>query len=248
MTDHPNQPSWQLDRGFWLSHLLLPLLLAGALLTLLEHTGLDLWLEDRWFALEGFRWAWRNSWLASTIIHVHGRQLIAAIAFTLLAALALGTKFQSLRDWRRPLVYLLLSIIALPALVAAWKHFSQVPCPWDLARYGGLAAYRHNLAYPLGNVHAGHCFPSGHASGGFALLSCYFAAYLNTDRKLRWLWPGMLTGWVFGLGQQARGAHFLSHDLWSLAWCWFGALALFLLVRPARSGGPCALDSRSGQR
>ena len=36
-------------------------------------------------------------------------------------------------------------------------------------------------------------------------------------------------GLVFGSGQQLRGAHFLSHDLWSLAVCWFLALGLFCL-------------------
>ena len=43
-----------------------------------------------------------------------------------------------------------------------------------------------------------------------------------------------LIGTVFALGQQARGAHFLSHDLWTLAICWFGSVVLFLLMRPYR--------------
>ena len=48
------------------------------------------------------------------------------------------------------------------------------------------------------------------------------------------LLPGMVIGFTFALGQQARGAHFISHDLWTLSLCWFGALGLFLLFQPHR--------------
>jgi membrane-associated PAP2 superfamily phosphatase len=34
------------------------------------------------------------------------------------------------------------------------------------------------------------------------------------------------TGMVFGLSQQLRGAHFLSHDLWTAALCWLVAVAV----------------------
>jgi len=39
----------------------------------------------------------------------------------------------------------------------------------------------------------------------------------------RWLGLaiGILSGLIFGLTQQFRGAHFASHDLWSLAICWY---------------------------
>ncbi|HET6591419.1 MAG TPA: hypothetical protein VFG48_00750, partial [Xanthomonadales bacterium] len=56
---------------------------------------------------------------------------------------------------------------------------------------------------------------------------------------------------VIALGQQARGAHFLSHDLWTLSWCWFGALGLFLLFRPGRWPGsiaPCEAPVRLAWR
>jgi membrane-associated PAP2 superfamily phosphatase len=38
-------------------------------------------------------------------------------------------------------------------------------------------------------------------------------------------------GLLFGFSQQLRGAHFLSHDLWTLAICWGTALGLFLWFR-----------------
>ena len=37
---------------------------------------------------------------------------------------------------------------------------------------------------------------------------------------------GLLAGTVFGLAQQLRGAHFLSHDVASMAVCWSVACAV----------------------
>jgi hypothetical protein len=34
-------------------------------------------------------------------------------------------------------------------------------------------------------------------------------------------------GVVFGATQQLRGAHFLSHDLWTAAICWFNSLGWY---------------------
>lgn len=50
---------------------------------------------------------------------------------------------------------------------------------------------------------------------------------------LAWRWLGLMIGLVagliFGISQQLRGAHFLSHDLWSLTICWLVALGFFYL-------------------
>jgi len=36
----------------------------------------------------------------------------------------------------------------------------------------------------------------------------------------RWLAGAMLAGFVFGLAQQVRGAHYMSHTLWTAWLCW----------------------------
>src|SRR3546814_3313258 len=45
------------------------------------------------------------------------------------------------RAWRRPLGFLLLSVLLCTALVSGLKWLSHMDCPWDLARYGGTRAY-----------------------------------------------------------------------------------------------------------
>jgi membrane-associated PAP2 superfamily phosphatase len=42
---------------------------------------------------------------------------------------------------------------------------------------------------------------------------------------------GLTVGTLFGYAQMARGAHFLSHTVWSAGICWFIALGLYLIMR-----------------
>ena len=231
---------WRPDKRFWLIHLAVPLAVALALLSVFEQTQADLWLADRWFALEGGMWAWRDHWLAYDVIHHYGKQMVIAFGLLVLALIALSFRLPRLRHWRLPMTYLLTAMALLPASIAWFKRISPVPCPWDLTRYGGDMGYLRTFEHAFGFTDAGHCFPAGHASGGFALLALYYAAYLYARRPALFLLPGLAVGAVFALGQQARGAHFLSHDLWTLSWCWFGALGLFLLFRPGRWPGPIA--------
>lgn len=239
--------AWRPEKRFWMTHAVLPLLAAAAILTLLEHTPVDLWLADWWYELEGRHWAWRDHWLAYDVIHHWGKQVLIAFGLTLLVLLALSGRLPRLRPWRTPMAYVLTSMALVPSVLAWFKRYSGVPCPWDLARYGGELAYRHNLDYSFGAVSSGHCFPAGHAAGGFGLLALYFAALLYAKRPALFLVPGLAVGFVFAFGQQARGAHFISHDLWTLTWCWFGSLLLFLAFRPQRWSAPRSHGDRAGR-
>lgn len=223
---------WRPDNRFLAVHLYLPLVVAVLVLTLLELSGVDLWLADRWYEFEGGAWSLKNHWLTSDIIHHRGKQLVIALALSLVVLLVASWRSALLRPWQRPLAYLLTCMLLLPGMVAGLKRFSTVPCPWSLARYGGDMAYQHNYQHALAWGAGGNCFPAGHASGAYVLLVLYFAMLGRTRRPWLFLLPGLCLGAIYGLGQQARGAHFLSHDLWTLSICWFGALALFLLIRP----------------
>ena len=142
------------------------------------------------------------------------------------------------------MTFLLTTMALVPASIATFKRISPVPCPWDILRYGGDLPYLPTFEYAFGPASSGHCFPAGHASGGFILFALYFVSLPFTHKPLaRFLLPGIVVGWIFALGQQSRGAHFLSHDVWTMSICWFGALALFLLFRPGRWPRPFLLPS-----
>lgn len=116
------------------------------------------------------------------------------------------------------------------AAVSLLKARSAHSCPWDIAAYGGSADHFPTLAAIPLNAGPGHCFPGGHASAGFALMALYFYWQpLHPARARMALWGGVLAGMLMGLGQIARGAHFLSHNLWSGWVVWLVCVAGFAL-------------------
>ena len=87
-------------------------------------------------------------------------------------------------------------------------------------------------------VIAGNCFPAGHASGGLWLISlCVFWLPAEPKKAIPAGVAGLAVGLTMGISQQLRGAHFLSHTLWSI---WFAAaliLVLYLALHRAKEGG-----------
>jgi len=207
------------------------------ILYLFEHTSLDVVIADFWYQFEGGYWSLRKNWFTYDIMHHWGKRLVLLIGLVLMALYAASWKVDRLRLWRWSFAFSITAMILLPSLVASLKHLSSVPCPWDVSRFGGGLSYLHNLHFTFASG-VGHCFPAGHSSGGFGLFAVYFAFAPFVTRKRLWLLlPGLVTGLAFGFAQELRGAHFISHDLWSVAICWFGALLLFKFAWSFRSPG-----------
>jgi len=226
-----------LDRPFWIYHLWLPLLFALPTLYLFEQTSLDIAFADFWFQLEGGDWALRKHWFTYELMHHWGKRLVITLGLSMFVLYIASWKVDRLRPWRWSFIFSFLGMVLLPSLITSLKHLSSTPCPWDTIRFGGSLAYTHDLHF-ASIANAGHCFPAAHASGGFGLFSLYFAFYpFVTKYRYRLLLPGLVLGISFGFAQQLRGAHFISHDLWSLAICWFGALLLFKFALRFKSPG-----------
>lgn len=232
-----------LPSGFLRQHLAWPLA-AGLLASLvLVQGGGDLWLADALFRIQGGHWALREHWLTSGVIHRGGKWASLLAALTVLGLYLYALRHAPWAHLRRPLLYLLLATALGSASVALLKSITHVDCPWDLVRYGGTRMAVGLFATRPAGMPPAACFPAGHASAGYAWVALYFAALLW---RPRWRWHGLAiglgAGLLFGFGQQLRGAHFLSHDLYALALCWLLSLGLFVLLQrfAPHSGGPTA--------
>ncbi|WP_208280892.1 phosphatase PAP2 family protein [Massilia oculi] len=207
-------------------------------------TDVDLALADAVFDAASGVFPWRHAWLAETFSHM--------ILKWLLMLLALGFIGRALADlaWPRArmggharlrLRIVALSAVLVPLAVSVLKHFSTSHCPWDLLRYGGDQPYvRLFEALPAGAV-AGQCLPAGHASSALWLLSLavyWLPARPRTAGAVAAL--ALAFGAAVGYLQQLRGAHFMTHTLWSI---WIAcAIVLFLAAvlraRPSRRKAP----------
>ncbi|MBC7995609.1 MAG: phosphatase PAP2 family protein [Rhizobacter sp.] len=138
--------------------------------------------------------------------------------------------------WLRPLqrierLQLVVSALSGALAVALFKSFSTTSCPWDLLAFGGTAQHvSHWLRAADGG--SGHCFPAGHASSGFAFVGGYFALQRSSPARARtWLAVSLAAGLLLGVAQQARGAHFMSHTLWTGWLCWALAFGIDSTLR-----------------
>jgi len=220
------------------------LFLAAALLIRLQG---DQWIADHLYVWQGHRWALQSAFITQTLLHQGGRVASLVAWMLVVAALAWSHASARHRSWRAPLAYLVATTLVASVAVAWLKHASPAHCPWDLVRYGGQLVegdVMHAVASGTGH---GRCFPAGHASAGYAWVALYFVA-LRSQPGLRWwgLGVGLLAGIAFGFAQQLRGAHFLSHDLATLAVCWWAAVVLHL-AWPPRPDARVPIHGPAGQ-
>ena len=169
---------------------------------------------------EGGTWALKQSVWLEDVLHRGGRRL-SQVAWAGLLVATLWRWRSPDATWTRPAARLLLAVFASIACVAALKSLTHMDCPWDLAGLGGQRAYVGLFEARPASMGPAACFPAAHAAGGYAWVALYFF-FLHVAPRWRraGLGIGLIAGLVFGLAQQLRGAHFLSHDVASLAVCW----------------------------
>jgi membrane-associated PAP2 superfamily phosphatase len=180
--------------------------------------GLDLPLA-RWMA-GGPAFALRDHWIVAGVLHDGVRPLAWLFGFWLAAGIwaPSGVLRQVPRAAR---IQWLAGIVVSLVLISAFKYSSQTSCPWDLAEFGGAGNYFSHWAWGRGDGGPGHCFPAGHASAGFAFVGGYFALRHAAPRRALLLAAiALAAGLALGLAQQLRGAHFMSHTLWTAWICW----------------------------
>jgi membrane-associated PAP2 superfamily phosphatase len=190
----------------------LPLLVAW------DFSGADMKIEAHWGGSAGF--ALRSNWWMEKILHEGARSI--GWLFLLALLLSIWRPWGGLRTLATiDRVGVFGSVLCALLSVAIIKSFSQTSCPWDLQVFGGLAPYVSHWDFWQRDGGGGHCFPAGHASTGFAFMAAYFGLKQNkAPAALAWLLGALLVGFVLGISQQMRGAHFMSHTLWTAWLCW----------------------------
>lgn len=220
------------SKDWWLSHFFLPLGLGLLLLSLLTWLETDLWLSGWLFKLEGgvSSWPLRYWWLTENVLHTGGRDMVVLASAVLIGLLIASLVHPRFKPYRRGFLYLLASVATSVVLVRVGKSITQVNCPWDLQIFGGQFPYAPFPFSMQGEGFGGQCFPGGHSSGGFAWIALYyFAAQYFPSRRKVLLACVLAIGVIFGVTQELRGAHFLTHDIASLALAWLVATLMYAL-------------------
>lgn len=195
-----------------------------ALLLLWDASPGDLWLAQA-MASNG-RFVWREHVALTWWAHDAARGVGWLVVLWLCAGLRWPTGSLRRLSLAQRAQWVISTLLAL-ALIAIAKGFNTTQCPWDLAAFGGHAPWIGHGPWSWGRAAGGHCFPAGHASTGFALLGAYFVwRPVDVRTAKRWLVAAFAVGMALGLSQQWRGAHFMSHTLWTAWLCWTTAWAV----------------------
>jgi membrane-associated PAP2 superfamily phosphatase len=214
---------------FWWSQLRIPLAIFVVTAPVFALTPLDAHIARAvFFDSATAQWIGGDSWVINQLLHTGGRWAIRAIVAVALAFWGATFVRSDWRELRRPAAFFTISAVLSMGLVGLLKNLTNVDCPWDLVPFGGRFPYVELFADRPDALRTAHCFPAAHASSGYALLALYFVFRERHARLAKLgLAVGLLTGLTFGLVQQARGAHFVSHDVWSAFMVWTVTLSVY---------------------
>lgn len=220
----------------WWRHARMPLLIFVLLASVLATTWADVAIaRAMFFDAARTRWIGGESWWVNSFLHTGGRWAIRGIVAVALMLWIATWLDRSLHGLRRPAGYFVVSVVLSVGIVGLLKTVTNVDCPWDLREFGGDYPFVHLFADRPDALRYGRCFPAAHASSGYALVALYFMLRERSTVLARLgLGIGVATGLVFGIAQQSRGAHFLSHDLWSAFACWMVSLSVHAFAFRAR--------------
>lgn len=193
-----------------------------------DTTGGDLWLARMAGSAMGF--PLRSNPFMVHVMHEGARDLSWVLVIGLFAAIRwpLGLLKRLPTGARAQLA---LTVLASVIAVSLLKNLSQTSCPWDLQEFGGVARYVSHWSWGVNDGGPGGCFPAGHASAAFAYAGGYFVLRRVSDRAAAvWLGVAVAAGLALGVSQQLRGAHYMSHTLWTGWVCWAVGFAIELAL------------------
>jgi len=215
---------------------------SGVLLAWVFHaTSLDVQLARPYYDAVNHAFPWRFAWISKYFVHRYLKYALLALGVCVWAA-ALWSRLRPrlhgfMATHRRRWWLVAWSFVLVPGVIGLFRRYSAMHCPWDITDFGGYAPYFDLLAAAPAGTRPGRCFPAGFVATASWTLA--FALLWYPERKRRCIVVGLVAlalslgmGWV----QQMRGAHFLSHTLWSLWLSWSTVLVLHATTGAWREG------------
>lgn len=172
--------------------------------------SIDMKLIAPWMTSSGQFYLTEN-WYLAKLSHSYAKTLIITFYSVIFLAWLGSFKFQYLKAQRFEFGFLFFVSMLCTISIGILKAHSPHACPWNMT-----LPTNSGFIWDFSSKE-GHCFPGGHASSGFALITGYFT-YKFSHSKIAYFYLsiGIILGFAMGWTQMMRGAHFLSHNLWTL--------------------------------
>lgn len=210
-------------RGQWL----LFVLFSGLMIIFTLLPDWDFAVSRYFYDAASARFPLAHDFFWQDILHDGFRNIMRPIQIASFIAFAISLFWLRAKAMRKYFGYFWLTSMLSAALVAALKSGSGRVCPAQLIEFGGTIAYQ-PLWSGVVELAGARCWPGGHVLHAFTLLPVYFVLWRMgyARASVIALSAILILGLALNLTQIVRGAHFLSHNLWSLWLCWTMALVL----------------------
>ncbi|WOE32872.1 MULTISPECIES: phosphatase PAP2 family protein [unclassified Acinetobacter] len=187
--------------------------------------SIDLALIHPWIGSHG-EFYLKNNWYLDQLAHQDLKHVIIGFYSILFILWLLSFKLNRLKPKRYAFGYFFFVSMLCTIAIGILKAHSSHGCPWDMTS-PSPSGFIWDFV-----VQNGHCFPGGHASCGFALMTGYFVYRQHQPRYAYfYLLIGFILGFAMGWTQMMRGAHFLSHNLWTLWIIWLINVVVYYITQ-----------------
>lgn len=203
------------------------LLLCGCIL-LFEFSNIDIIVQDFMYNFTQKSWLLSKEDKILKLIFYNGIKTILIIfAFCILFSLIFLKRKDFVKKHKKALIVIFLSLLFVPLSISSLKTLTNMPCPKNLTRYDG--AFKITKLFDKRTFKGQKCYPAGHASGGFALLSLIFLFKNKKSQKLSLVFA-LFISWCMGLYKMLIGDHFLSHTISTMLVAWILILCIYKCV------------------
>ena len=192
-------------------------------------SDIDIYIQDLLYNTHTHRWLLMKDTQPYELIFYSGiKKLLLGIAVILLGMWIFFRNHPRIKVYKKGLIVVIFSAILIPVVIGALKKTTNIPCPKHLIHYGGN--YPHTAVWesyktPYDTLDTIKCWPAGHASGGFALMSLFFLFRRKRNRYIA-LGTAIVIGCSMGLYKMLIGDHFFSHTVITMLIAWLIILIL----------------------
>jgi len=215
-------------------HIIFTILLLIFSIVFFAYSDLDNIVQDNFYNFDTLRWILDSHEQPYRFIFYDGiKKLLIVIAISLVLSLIFIKKSKLINEYKKGIIIVILSAILVPLTVGTLKKYTNMPCPESELRYDGK--YPKTKVWESYSIEFQHmdtckCWPAGHASGGFALLSLFFLFKSKQNKKIA-LTVAMSVAWSMGTYKMLVGDHFLSHTIITMILAWLIILIIAKVIK-----------------
>ena len=202
-------------------------------ISLFELTNLDIFIQNYFYNFDTSKWILdKNEPILKFLLYDGLKKALILFAVSILFILIFLRKNERIKKYKKGLIIVLLSAIIIPITIGSLKAVSNTPCPKNIDFFGGnYPNIKVFESYPSNFVQEkkAKCWPAGHASGGFALLSLFFL-FKKRKNKILIVSFSFVLAWSMGLYKMLIGDHFLSHTIITMIIAWIEILIIAKII------------------